>query len=130
MAKFGTRSNEKLMTVHLDLQRLFREVVKHYDCAVICGRRGEEEQNEYYRTGTSKLKFPQSKHNKTPSLALDVCPYPIDWNDKDRFYHFAGLVKGIAISMEINIRWGGNWDGDNDLDDQTFFDLPHFELIN
>ena len=61
-------------------------------------------------------------------MALDVCPYPIDWNDKDRFYNFAGLVKGIAISMDIKIRWGGDWDGDNDLKDQTFFDLPHFEL--
>ena len=128
MPKFGKRSKAKLETCHPDLQRLFNEVIKHFDCSILQGERGEEEQNEYYRTGKSKLKFPQSKHNSSPSLAVDVAPYPIDWNDKHRFYYFAGFVKGIAASMGITLRWGGDWDGDNDLNDQTFFDLPHFEL--
>ena len=62
-------------------------------------------------------------------MAVDVCPYPIDWNNKERFYHFAGYVKGIADSMGIKIRWGGDWDGDTVFDDQSFHDLPHFELL-
>lgn len=68
-------------------------------------------------------------HNKTPSLAVDVAPWPIDWNDKNRFYHFAGRVQGIAQMFNIKIRWGGDWDSDNDLKDQNFYDLPHFELV-
>jgi peptidoglycan L-alanyl-D-glutamate endopeptidase CwlK len=36
---------------------------------------------------------------------------------------------GIAAKMGIKIRWGGDWDRDEELHDQTFFDLPHFELI-
>ena len=57
-----------------------------------------------------------------------LAPYPIDWNDKERFYFFAGYVKGIASQMGIELRWGGDWDSDNQLHDQTFMDLPHFEL--
>jgi len=129
MYKFGTRSTKNLSEAHPDLQALFNEVIKHYDCTVIEGYRGEDEQNKAYHAGASKLKFPQSKHNKTPSLAVDVCPYPIDWKDKDRFYHFVGFVKGVASQMGINIRCGADWDGDNDFKDQSFHDLPHFELV-
>lgn len=120
---------KNLSEAHPDLQRLFHEVIKHYDCTVIEGHRGEEEQNKAYHAGHSKLKFPQSKHNKMPSLAVDVCPYPIDWKDYKRFYYFGGLVKGIASQMGIKIRWGGDWDGDNQFTDQRFHDLPHFELV-
>jgi hypothetical protein len=30
--------------------------------------------------------------------------------------------------MNIKIRWGGDWDSDNIMKDQTFNDLPHFQL--
>lgn len=129
MYKFSSKSKAQLLTVHPELQRLFREVIKGYDCTIIQGHRGKEEQDEYFRTGRSKLQFPNSKHNKTPSLGIDVAPYPIDWNDLNRFYHFGGYVKGVADQLDINIRWGGDWDGDNDLQDQTFMDLVHFELL-
>jgi len=133
MPKFGTRSSTNLAQAHPELQRLFNEVIKHYDCSVICGHRGEEEQNTAYAEGRSKLKFPESKHNKTPSLAVDVVPYftnppHIRWPDKDKFYEFGGFVQGVAKVLGINIRWGGNWDMDDELKDQTFFDLPHFEI--
>ena len=70
-----------------------------------------------------------SKHNSFPSLAVDVAPYPINWSDKERFYFFAGYVKATADQMKIKIRWGGDWDGDTKVRDQTFMDLPHYELI-
>lgn len=129
MYKFSSKSKAQLLTCHPELQRLFREVIKGYDCTIIQGHRGKEEQDEYFRTGKSKLEWPLSKHNKNPSLGVDVAPYPIDWNDLNRFYHFGGYVKGVADQLDINIRWGGDWDGDNDLNDQTFNDLVHFELM-
>ena len=129
MYSFSKKSQVKLKTCHPDLQRLFNEVIKQRDCTVIQGWRSNEEQEEYYRTGKSKLRAGQSKHNKNPSLAIDVAPYPIDWNNYRRFYHFGGYVKGIADSLNIPIRWGGDWDGDNNFKDQKFHDLPHFELI-
>ncbi len=126
--KFGQRSMKNLSEAHPDLQRLFSEVIKHVDCSVIEGFRSEEEQNKMVHDGRSKLEWPLSKHNQTPSLAVDVIPYPVDWNDKNRFYYFAGFVKGTAARLGIKIRWGGDWDSDNEFKDQSFHDLPHFEL--
>lgn len=129
MYSFSKSSHIKLSSCHPRLQELFTEVIKYYDCTVIQGWRSNEEQNEYFRTGRSKLRGGQSKHNASPSLAVDVVPCPIDWHDYKRFYHFSGIVRGIAFSLEIPIRWGGDWDNDNNFKDQTFHDLPHFELL-
>lgn len=131
MPSFGKRSTRELETCHPRLRQLFKEVVKHFDCAVICGRRGKAAQDLAVAQGFSKVEWPNSKHNTAegvPSLAVDVVPYPIDWDDKKRFYHFAGYVRGVAQTMGLQIRWGGDWDGDKDLNDQTFIDLPHFEF--
>ncbi len=133
MPRFGKRSKRNLKQCHEDLQILFNEVIKHYDCTVICGMRGKKEQNEAYYSGRSRVKFPESKHNVNPSIAVDVVPYfsnkpHIRWEDKNKFYEFAGFVQGIATMLNIDIRYGGNWDGDDELHDQSFFDLPHYEL--
>ena len=129
MPRFGKRSLKNLSECHIDLQRLLMEVIKHYDCSVIEGERGEEEQNVLFHAGKSKLVFPDSNHNKKPSLAVDVIPWPVDWNDKIQFYHFIGFVKGVATMRGIKIRCGADWDGDNSFIDQSFNDLPHIELI-
>ena len=128
MPHFGNTSQGRLDTCHPDLKRLFEEVILHFDCAVLCGHRTEAEQTDVFSRGMSKVEWPNSKHNGTPSKAVDVAPYPINWSDKERFYYFAGIVKGIAIKMRIDIRWGGDWDSDTEVSDQTFMDLPHFEL--
>ena len=130
MPRFSVSSSARLNTCHIDLQRLFNRVVRDFDCTILEGHRGEADQNEYVRAGKSKLPYPHSKHNFEPSFAVDVAPYPIDWNDHERFYFFAGFVKGIAASMDLNIRWGGDWDSDTQVKDQTFMDLPHFELVS
>jgi len=126
---FGKRSRQNLDEAHPYLQEIFNEVIKIIDCAVIEGHRDREEQNKLYDIGQSKLRWPRSKHNTSPSLAVDVIPYPVDWNDWDRFYFLAGIVKGVAFKLGYKIRWGGDWDSDNHFDDQSFHDLPHFELV-
>ena len=128
MYSFSDRSRKKLSTCHPQLQGLFNEIIKHHDCSILCGHRSEEDQNDAFSKNLSKLEYPNSKHNRLASRAVDVVPYPIDWNDRERFVYFAGLVKGVAIQMGIGIRWNGDWDSDNDLKDQNFMDLPHFEL--
>lgn len=131
MNKFSKKSKEKLDTCHPDLRRLFNEVIKHYDCTIICGHRGKEEQDEAVRSGHSKVSWPNSKHNQLLSLAADVVPYPLkSWNDREPFVHFAGFVQGLSVSMGIKIRWGGDFNMNNNLKDQSFHDLPHFELID
>ena len=128
MPSFSQRSINNLQTCHDDLIKLFEEVIRHYDCAVICGHRSKEDQDKAYHEGKSKLRYPLSKHNKMPSLAVDVVPYPIAWDDLDRFYHFVGFVTGVAKTLGINIRSGLDWDGDLNFKDQNFLDAPHFEL--
>lgn len=130
MPAFGKASQEKLATCDPRLQKVFNEVIKHFDCTVIEGHRGEEAQNKAFAEGKSKLKYPQGKHNKIPSLAADVLPYPIDWNDTNRMRYFAGFVVGIAATMGIKLRWGGDWNQNTELKDNSFNDLPHFELVD
>ena len=130
MPSFGKSSQDKLATCDPRLQKVFNEVIKYFDCTVIEGHRGEEAQNKAFAEGKSKQKYPQGKHNKTPSLAADVLPYPIDWNDTNRMRYFAGFVVGIAATMGIKLRWGGDWNQNTELKDNSFNDLPHFELVD
>lgn len=135
MNYFGQKSSKNLNECHPDLIKIFKEVIKHVNCSILEGQRSQDEQDNLFYAGKSKLKFPDSKHNKTPSMAVDAVPYPIDWNDKKRFYYFGGMVLGISKILynkgEIShkVRWGGDWDNDNTFKDQTFHDLPHFELM-
>jgi peptidoglycan L-alanyl-D-glutamate endopeptidase CwlK len=137
MPSFSKRSLESKSQCHEDLQLLLDTIIKYYDCSVICGYRNKEDQNAAYnaKPKRSKLKFPQSKHNKFPSLAVDVVPYPIDWDDKQRFRDFGNYAIGVADALydigmiKHRIRWGHDWDSDHDLTDQEFTDSPHFEII-
>ena len=135
MPSFGTASLANITTCHPDLQLLFSVVVEKFDCSVICGHRDETAQQEAFDSGNSKVQHPNSKHNSSPSMAADVAPYPYNGDDEKRFYFFAGQVMAIAAMlyeqelMDHRVRWGGDWDGDTEVNDQTFNDLAHFELI-
>ena len=129
MSSFSAISQKNLDQAHPDLQRLFTRVLELFDCSVICGYRGKDEQDAAYHSGASQKQFPDSKHNQIPSLAVDVVPFPISWRDTDRMHFFAGVVLGVAAEMKIKIRWGGDWNGNTILTDQKLHDLPHFELV-
>ena len=128
MASFSEKSKKELLTCHPKLQEVLNEVIKYFDFTVICGHRGEEAQNEAFRNGLSRKKFPNSKHNSMPSMAVDIAPYPVTWENVEEFYFLAGIVIAFGIMKGIKIIFGGNWDGDNDMHDQTFMDLGHYQL--
>ena len=128
MPKFGKRSKERLATCDERLQKIFNEVIKYIDCSVLEGHRGEARQNKLCDEGKSKVRYPNGRHNATPSRAVDITPYPVDWEDRERQTLFAGFVIGLATSMGINIRWGGDWNKDFKVQDNKFDDFPHFEL--
>jgi len=128
MPYFGKSSKKRLSTCDDRLQKVFNEVIEHVDCSVLCGHRGKDDQNKAYKEGKSKAKYPNGRHNRQPSLAVDVSPYPIDWNDLERQTLFAGFVLGIAKQMGINLIWGNDWDGDFETKDTGLKDYPHFEL--
>jgi peptidoglycan L-alanyl-D-glutamate endopeptidase CwlK len=124
---FSEASQGKLLTCTPNIRAVCYEVIKSYDFTVIYGHRGELAQNHAFDMGYSKVRYPNSKHNKWPSQGIDIAPWPINWNDKESFYYLAGRMMQAADSLGISLRWGGDWDMDQDLHDQNFFDLGHFE---
>ena len=129
MASFSDRSQVNLATCDEKLQEIFGQVVQHFDCTVLEGHRGEARQNQMISEGKSQLDWPNSNHNTSPSSAVDVAPYPIDWSNRDRFTYFAGYVMGTAQSLGYPLRWGGDWDADTETIDNRFDDLVHFEIV-
>ena len=128
MPRFGKSSKKRLLTCDDRLQKVFNEVIKHVDCSVLEGHREKDRQNKLYEEGKTKVKYPNGRHNRQPSSAVDVTPYPVDWEDRERQTLFAGFVIGVASQMGVNIRWGGDWDQDFQVVDNRFDDFPHFEL--
>lgn len=129
MYKFSNSSEKKLATCHPRLQELMKRVILFSDFTILEGERDRQAQNAAFEAGMSKLKFPQSKHNSSPSNAVDIAPFPIDWKNRERFAFLAGLVLATAKEMDIPLRWGGDWDKDGELKDNNFDDLVHFELL-
>ena len=134
MSRYSNKSNLQLDTCHPLLIELFREVIKEHDCAIVEGQRSRRRQNQLYRQGKSKVKWPDSRHNEMPSMAVDAAPWlkgrGIPWDEPNQFYIFAGFVLSKAKQLGIQIRWGGDWDMDHDVNDQWFNDLSHFELLS
>lgn len=72
-----------------------------------------------------------TKHRKQPDgygHAVDLAPYPIDWNDLARFDKMAKLIQAAAAVEGVAIRWGADWDGDGKPREKGESDSPHFEL--
>lgn len=138
MNTFSEVSKQRLAGCHRDLRTLFAHVIQDYDCTIVCGHRDQAEQDKAFAEGKSTKKYPNSKHNHNPSLAVDAAPFEpgngIDWSPRQMAF-FAGYVKGKADQLykigtiSHKIRFGIDWDSDNDIDDETFIDAPHFEIV-
>ncbi|MDD9976357.1 MAG: hypothetical protein OXQ30_01295, partial [Boseongicola sp.] len=84
MSAFSEKSIAKLSSCHPLLQRVFYEVVREFDCTILEGHRDKDRQNQMVAEGKSQVRWPDGKHNTVPSLAVDVTPYPIKWDDRER----------------------------------------------
>lgn len=142
--KWGPKSQRVRETLDPRLQNIVDFIlVTIADVSLISGARDEEEQNDLVQRGLSKLRFPRSKHNKLPkSYAVDLQPYPMpNVNAEDpvireraekklwaSLAYVAGAARVYAFANGIRLIWGGDWDMDGDLTDQTFDDLFHLEL--
>ena len=123
MYKWGKSSFARLKTCDKKLQELCDMMIARsdFDLTITCGYRTEEEQNEAFEKGKSRARFGQSKHNTFPSKAVDICPYPIDWDTKDiRWQEMALNAMWCAGKLGIEIVWGGSF--------KSIRDLPHFQL--
>jgi hypothetical protein len=101
------------------------------DISILCGHRGEAEQEEAFLTGRSKVRFPNGKHNSFPSQAVDFQPYPVP-ERREKLWAALAYIAGRAIEIgkrrQLVVRWGGDWDQDGDLTDNNFDDLYHLEV--
>ncbi len=136
MAIFSKKSKFQLVTCDDRLEMIMWDAIGVVDFTVSEGHRSIEDQEKKFKDGSSKVRGGWSRHNFLPSKAIDIAPWPIpeNWgvgNKKElaRFYFLAGVIKGIAFKYDIPLRWGGDWDGDNNFNDQTFDDLVHFEIL-
>jgi peptidoglycan L-alanyl-D-glutamate endopeptidase CwlK len=134
MFTFGQQSKARLSSCRQEMQDIaFRALAWNViDFACVEGHRGQEMQNLFFETGKSRVKFPNGKHNTTPSDAMDLVPVvnkKLSWN-VNHCLVLAGVVLAAAASLGYRVRWGGNWDMDGEpVTDQDFQDLVHFEWV-
>lgn len=116
--KLGTRSLQNLSGVHPDMQAVVKKAIEitEVDFTVIEGIRHIDRQRQLLKEGKSTTL--NSRH--ITGHAVDMVPWPVDWEDLDRFETMAEAMKDAAEELEIPIVWGGDW--------KSFYDAPHFEL--
>ena len=155
MPSFSQRSLTELETCHDELQLVAREAIEITDFSVIHGHRTQRQQNELFDKGYSKLRWPDSKHNLTPSHAVDVIPYVAGiggitgsseqitqlqerWNcsrvavEREIWWQYGklwGVFEATASSFGIHLRSGADWDSDGSILDHRFVDAGHIELV-
>ena len=134
--KFGKSSLSRLNTCHPDLIALCEYVLELglFDYGITEGHRDEDKQNEYFNSGASHVKWPESKHNTNPSRAFDFILWldgkaTLEEKDLPSYYMAIGVFKVIAQNLGIKIKSGGDWDGDWSVTDQKLNDACHIELI-
>ena len=139
MAKLSKRSKEKLETCDFRLQAVCNLAIQAYDFSVVFGQRTQQEQLKLYEAGRQKNLngtysiIDQSKvvtycdgfsrmstHNYSPSLGIDLIPYPTKWTNEKEFFRMAGAMFMAAELLGIELEWGGDW--------TSIKDLAHFQV--
>jgi len=155
MAEFGKVSQKNLITTHPIMQELCQRVVIVFDITILYGHKDKPTQNAAFLSGASKKKWPDSTHNSLPSMAVDVAPWPIPenwgdlksmfpqerdlaWKERVKFYQMVTAFQICwqqlcddfpEIGENFDIRFGADWNGNNNFRDQTFDDLVHIEIV-
>jgi peptidoglycan L-alanyl-D-glutamate endopeptidase CwlK len=139
MYKFSKKSLERLETCDQGIQIVMQSAIKLVDFSVVCGERTTAEQLKLFKQGRKQKKDGSfkvidkskivtnidginkvSKHNYSPSRAIDIIPYPTGYKSIEQFHYLAGVVLTISAWFGIPFEWGGNW--------KSIKDYPHFEL--
>ena len=113
---YSKLSLKRMSECHPDLQKIALELIKEMDVTVLCGHRNKADQEKAFNSGASKKHWPNSKHNKTPSLAIDIAPYPIQWKNLEPYKEMRERIAKIAKRLGIKIR-------------TISWDWPHTELV-
>ena len=134
MASFGRASEAKLKMAHPDIQLVMRKAIKVIDFTIVQTVRTSAEHARYLILGKTTVAYEDSKHSLKPPEGIDIAPWfivkpHVRWEDSGTFIYTAGIIMGVGYELGIPLRWGGNWDRDEEiLTDQNFDDVGHFEL--
>lgn len=130
MYSYGRTSTKNLAECTDNIQLVFNAAIKVRDISITEGHRPNDVQHTLFLAGKSMLDAGKSRHNLIPSQAVDAHPWPItkeDWENREFWVEWSSWLKGFASGMGITLVSGFDWDNDYDLDDQSFFDGPHFQ---
>lgn len=142
--RLGAQSRARLKGVHPDLVRVVERAItlSSVDFSVLEGVRTPERQKALYAQGRTK---PGPKVTWTLSSnhfvnartgyghAVDLVPYPVDWEGPVRFPKFDAIAKAMFAAAKaegVEIRWGADWDRDGKPRERGETDSPHFELVS
>ena len=133
------RSISNLRQVHPDLVAVVGRAIQitEQDFIVIEGVRTQERQDELWAQGRT-TPGPIVTWTKDASShgigkdgygrAVDICPFPVDWNDLSKFDAIARAMFAAATELGVRLRWGADWDQDGKPRERGESDSPHFEL--
>ena len=128
--RLGRTSKARLATCHEDIQAIVNLAITKttHDFFVAEGYRPKEKQDECFQKGSSKVLFPKSFHNSSPSLAVDVVPYKggAVWGCEtfEETQAWKEVERAIKESIEIlnfPLQWGFDMWG---------WDKPHWQLTS
>lgn len=126
--KLSKKGQEILATRKQALQDVINKSFEKmpFDITILASTiRTVEEQKANVAKGVSWTM--KSKH--LTGEAVDMAPYPVDWNNLERFVQMAEVVLATAKEMGIPVVWGGTWKETTEGWKQNKrFDGPHFEL--
>jgi peptidoglycan L-alanyl-D-glutamate endopeptidase CwlK len=135
--KFSEVSDIRLRSCDDRLRSIMYRAIQitKVDFGIAEGHRSIAKQQELFnhvpklteKDGINKL----SNHNYIPSRAVDIYGWvngKMDYSVPVMCY-LAGVIESVSVELGYSIRWGGNWDRDGEIiTDQSFRDLPHYEL--
>lgn len=138
MYKLGNKSKEKLKGVHPDLVKVIEKAISisEQDFTVLEGIRTPARQRQLYAQGrtapgpvvTWTLNSRHFVQQDGYGHAVDLAPWPIDWNTISKFDAIADAMFKAAKELGVAIRWGADWDSDGNPRERGETDSPHFEL--
>lgn len=134
----GAKSRAALSGVHPRLVAVVERAIQitGQDFMVLEGVRTKARQLELYAQGRTKpgnivTWTKVSNHFKQADgygHAVDLVPWPVDWNDLQKFDAIATAMFSAARELKVAIRWGADWDRDGKRRERRESDSPHFEL--
>ena len=139
--RFSALSRSRLKGVHPDLIRVVDRalMLSSVDFMVIEGVRTPERQRALYAQGRTKpgrivtwtLRSRHLVQADGFGHAVDLAPYPLDWEGPARFPKFDAIARAMfaaADDLGVAIRWGADWDRDGKSRERGESDSPHWEL--